>query len=130
MGAKIYGAFWPLSAALLIVVAFLLPTRKAGLDAKAEEQVGSDRWLRLASTDHRQEAQRIYVSEGCAAPRSWAARLPFGLDLLIRVFLSTRRGRVCEFFRDISEQSGSTHEQRLRKCASQMMRSLHTPLVH
>lgn len=34
--------FWPLSAALLIVVAILLPTRKAGLGAKAEEQVGGD----------------------------------------------------------------------------------------
>lgn len=112
---KVYGAFWPLSALLLIVVAFLFPTRKAGLDAETVEQVRRGQQLRLASADDRQEAQRIYLSEGCAAPRSWAARLPFGLDLLVRVFLSTSRGRVCEFFRDISEQSGSTHEQRLRK---------------
>lgn len=55
------------------------------------------------------------LDKGCEAPRLWAARFPFGLDLLVQAFLSTRHKRVCQFFCDVSELSGATHEQRLRR---------------
>ncbi|KAM0721366.1 hypothetical protein Q7P37_002290 [Cladosporium fusiforme] len=60
-----------------------------------------------------QELRRLEVKHNCQSVRPWAAKLPWGLDLLFRAFRHGRNRTVCEFFYEISEVSGITHEQRL-----------------
>jgi hypothetical protein len=52
---------------------------------------------------------------GCKPAPKWAARWPQGLDLLIAVFHHAKAGTILQFFLDIIELSGPTHEQQLRK---------------
>lgn len=66
---KIYGVFWPLSALLLIVIAILTPTAKTGRTSKTDEEVGKRFCSRQTSADDDQEARRIYIEKGCAAPK-------------------------------------------------------------
>jgi hypothetical protein len=60
-----------------------------------------------------QELRRLEVERNCARPRLWAAKWPLGLDLLLKAFWHGQNRTVCEFFWQVSEQSGPTHEQRL-----------------
>ncbi|CAN9124789.1 unnamed protein product [Alternaria alternata] len=50
---------------------------------------------------------------GCKAPRRWAAKWPKGLDLLLRVGQHARAQTILQFFLDVVESSGPTHEQQL-----------------
>jgi hypothetical protein len=52
---------------------------------------------------------------GCKPVRRWAARWPQGLDLLVAAFYHARAGTILQFFLDIIESSGTTHEQQLRR---------------
>jgi hypothetical protein len=71
------------------------------------------RSLELISID--QELCRLEVEKSCVRPRLWAAKWPWGLDLLFKAFWHGQNRTVCEFFYQISELSGPTHEQRLRR---------------
>lgn len=62
-----------------------------------------------------QNDNRFAAEKGCAPPRFWAARLPWGIDLLAGAFWNGRNRTLCEWFVEKAELSGSTHEQRLRK---------------
>lgn len=52
---------------------------------------------------------------GCKAPRRWAAKWPQGLDLLLKAGQHARSQTILQFFLDVVDSSGPTHEQQLRK---------------
>ncbi|KAJ8116574.1 hypothetical protein OPT61_g2020 [Boeremia exigua] len=53
------------------------------------------------------------TQSGCKPAPKWAARWPQGLDLLVAVFRHAEAGTILQFFLDVLELSGPTHEQRL-----------------
>lgn len=67
-------------------------------------------WL---SHEQEKELCRLEAEKDCERPRPWAAHWPWGLDLLCKAFWHGQNRTVCEFFYQISEVSGPTHEQRL-----------------
>ncbi|EDU47079.1 cytochrome P450 52A11 [Pyrenophora tritici-repentis Pt-1C-BFP] len=50
---------------------------------------------------------------GCKAPQRWAAKWPQGLDLLLKAGQHARAQTILQFFLDVVESSGPTHEQQL-----------------
>ncbi|EMD97755.1 hypothetical protein COCHEDRAFT_1085873, partial [Bipolaris maydis C5] len=52
---------------------------------------------------------------GCKAPRRWAAKWPQGLDLLLKAGQHARSQTILQFFLDVVDSSGPTHEQQLRR---------------
>ena len=73
----------------------------------------------------RQELQLLEAEFGCARAPPWTARFPAGLDLLAQAFWHGRNQTVMEFFLEVSELSGPTHEQRLCKIRDAYMRLDH-----
>lgn len=57
----------------------------------------------------------LEATRGCAPAKVWKAKFPLGLDMLVLAIVNTRRRSVCKFFCEMSEVSGTTHEQRLSK---------------
>lgn len=64
-----------------------------------------------------QEDELYGVQQGCGSPRRWAAHWPQGLDLLWAVSQHARKQTILQFFLEIIESSGVTHEQQLRMIA-------------
>ncbi|KAG9194308.1 hypothetical protein G6011_04343 [Alternaria panax] len=62
----------------------------------------------------RRNEEDQYASQmGCKAPRKWAAKWPQGLDLLLKAGQHARAQTILQFFLDVVESSGPTHEQQL-----------------
>jgi hypothetical protein len=62
------------------------------------------------------EVERQYAAEmGCKPPQKWAAKWPEGLDLLLKATQHARARTIMQFFLEVTESSGATHEQQLRK---------------
>ncbi|KAH8626737.1 Cytochrome P450 [Alternaria alternata] len=72
--------------------------------------------IRRHLTNVRQDKNHYAAQMGCKAPRRWAAKWPEGLDLLLRVGQHARAQTILQFFLDVVESSGPTHEQQLRRC--------------
>ena len=64
-----------------------------------------------------QELQALEAEFDCGRAPVWIARLPLGLDLLVKAFWHGYNRTVMQFFLDVSERSGATHEQQLRRVA-------------
>jgi hypothetical protein len=64
-----------------------------------------------------QEDELFAAQQGCGRPRRWAARWPQGLDLLWTVSQHARKQTILQFFLEIIDSSGVTHEQQLRMVA-------------
>ncbi|KAI0571343.1 N-alkane-inducible cytochrome P450 [Pyrenophora tritici-repentis] len=61
----------------------------------------------------RKEENQYAAQMGCKAPRRWAAKWPQGLDLLLKAGQHARAQTILQFFLDVVESSGPTHEQQL-----------------
>lgn len=116
---KIFAPSIPLVAALGLVT---LLAYKGWLSHEQEKVYTREKlFVAVKLTFIEQEICRLEAEKGCERPRLWAARWPWGLDLLLKAFWHGQNRSVCEVFYQISELSGPTHEQRLRK-------PLHRPL--
>ncbi|KAI2474453.1 Cytochrome P450 ARB 01131 [Pyrenophora tritici-repentis] len=71
--------------------------------------VGYKIWSRQA---RRKKEDQYAMQIGCKAPRKWAAKWPQGLDLL-KAGQHARAQNILQFFLDVVESSGPTHEQQL-----------------
>lgn len=94
---------------ILSLVGYKLWKRQIRLKVRASEGI-----CRRAA-DIRQEEDQYAAQMGCKAPRRWAAKWPQGLDLLLKVGQHARAQTILQFFLDVVESSGPTHEQQLRK---------------
>lgn len=63
----------------------------------------------------RKEEDQYAAQMGCKAPRRWAAKWPQGLDLLFKAGQHARAQTILQFFLDVVDSSGPTHEQQLRR---------------
>ncbi|KAF7447811.1 CypX Cytochrome P450 [Pyrenophora tritici-repentis] len=72
--------------------------------------VGYKIWCRQA---RRQKEDQYAMQMGCKAPQRWAAKWPQGLDLLLKAGQHARAQTILQFFLDVVESSGPTHEQQL-----------------
>lgn len=61
------------------------------------------------------EDKRYATRMGCQALPRVITRWPLGLDLLLKVGRHAKADTILQFFLEIIESSGLTHEQRLRK---------------
>ena len=52
---------------------------------------------------------------GCKPLRKWAAKWPQGLDLLLKASQHAKAQTILQFFLEVLQASGTTHEQQLRK---------------
>jgi hypothetical protein len=66
-------------------------------------------------TDIYEEEDQYAAQMGCKAPRRWAAKWPQGLDLLLKAGQHARAQTILQFFLDVVDSSGPTHEQQLRR---------------
>ena len=67
------------------------------------------------AADNYQEEDRYAAQMGCKTPRRWAAKWPQGLDLLLKAGRHARAQTILQFFLEVVDSSGPTHEQQLRK---------------
>lgn len=59
---------------------------------------------------------------GCKSPPKWASKWPEGLDLLWKATQHARARTIMQFFLEVTESSGATHEQQLRKAPTTLQR--------
>ncbi|EUC50116.1 hypothetical protein COCMIDRAFT_1291 [Bipolaris oryzae ATCC 44560] len=62
----------------------------------------------------RKEEDQYAAQMGCKAPRRWAAKWPQGLDLLLKAGQHARAQTILQFFLDVVDSSGPTHDLGLR----------------
>ncbi|KAF1963786.1 cytochrome P450 52A11 [Byssothecium circinans] len=94
-------AFWrtnTVSATLLLAIFALLSL------------VGYWLWKRQAE---KRFEERFSVQMGCKPAQRWASRWPQGLDLLIQAYRHAKADTIMQFFPDMMQASGPTHEQKL-----------------
>lgn len=115
---RVYYALWPFSS----VVYAISCTAETLLDrTKPDHEVRLQCNQLEFITKLYQRAKLLNLQKECKPAKPWVARLPFGIDLLIRAFRHARDRTVCEFFYRISEESGPTHEQRLRMSSTSVL---------
>ncbi|KAI4939601.1 uncharacterized protein J4E92_000887 [Alternaria infectoria] len=78
-----------------------------------QREVGVFAKVRGGVADNHQEEDRYAAQMGCKAPPKWAAKWPQGLDLLLKARQHARAQTILQFFVDIVDSSGPTHEQQL-----------------
>ena len=80
-----------------------------------QREVGVVDNMKGDAADNHQEEDRYAAQMGCKAPRRWAAKWPQGLDLLLKAGRHARAQTILQFFLDVVDSSGPTHEQQLRE---------------
>ncbi|KAJ6078637.1 n-alkane-inducible cytochrome P450 [Penicillium canescens] len=53
------------------------------------------------------------AERGCQPLKSWTAKWPLGLDLLVRAFRYDKRKQILRLFTEVCTESGTTFEQNL-----------------
>jgi hypothetical protein len=85
----------------------------AGCDSTAGKS--TDIWHRKRRPNLSAQKEEQYALErGCSPPGPWVAKWPLGLDFLYHAFRRGLDQTVMEWFAEMGELSGTTHEQRLR----------------
>jgi len=82
---------------------------------QTRRQVDRTEEMHNRAADISQEEDQYAAQMGCKAPRRWAAKWPQGLDLLLKAGRHARAQTILQFFLDVVDSSGPTHEQQLRK---------------
>ncbi|KAF2006585.1 cytochrome P450 52A11 [Amniculicola lignicola CBS 123094] len=72
-------------------------------------------YRRWTHRNQNQKEDRYAAQLGCKPPPRWAAQWPQGLDLLLKAGQHARAGTILQFFLEVVETSGYTHEQQLRE---------------